>query len=265
MSARRPASPTAASATSAHRSLDRFQAEHWDTAQWEREIDWALKKRLNLIMLRIGMDDVYQKAFPGIVPYPPSDAPLPEAVARSYDDRTSAWPLQYRASSASTSCSTRARPRRMHPEDTGTMTHWYSRTPQSFLDAVKPSLMPQAGCLPGQSHRRGLGHPRRCQPRQLLAADAGAHRGVRCPSCSIRSDWRRKVFTNRADNLEIKLYAYRRIIEKLREHYPQAPLLIASWDFYYPGWPGEDVAALTQLLNPQNTLIFDYTSDAAGA
>ncbi len=36
------------------------------------------------------MDDAWQKAFPDIVPYPPTNAPLPEAVERSYDDRTSA-------------------------------------------------------------------------------------------------------------------------------------------------------------------------------
>jgi hypothetical protein len=247
----------------AHRSLDRFQAEHWGPEQWDREIDWVLKKRLNLFMLRIGLDDTYQKAFPGIVPYPPTNAPLPEAVARSYDDRTSAWPLQYRGELRKHILQYARDRGLMHPEDTGTMTHWYSRTPQAFLDAIKPSRMPQAG---------------------------GAYRGNPTGAVwDIRDDqnidnyWRltqahvdaygkpelfhtiglaeRKVFTNRADNLEIKLYAYRRIIEKLRENYPQAPLLIASWDFYYPGWPGEDVAALTRLLNPQNTLIFDYTSD----
>ena len=52
----------------AHRSLGRFQAEHWGPREWEREIDWMLKKRLNLFMLRIGMDDVFQKAFPDVRP-----------------------------------------------------------------------------------------------------------------------------------------------------------------------------------------------------
>ena len=28
----------------AHRSLTRFQAEHWDFPEWKREIDWILKK-----------------------------------------------------------------------------------------------------------------------------------------------------------------------------------------------------------------------------
>ncbi|HRR32508.1 MAG TPA: alpha-N-acetylglucosaminidase TIM-barrel domain-containing protein [Kiritimatiellia bacterium] len=247
----------------AHRSLERFQAEHWGPEQWEREIDWMLKKRLNLFMLRIGMDDVWQKAFPDIVPYPPTDAPLPEAVARSYDDRTSAWPLQYRGELRK-HVLLYARDRGlMHPEDTGTMTHWYSRTPHAFLEKERPSFVPQAG---------------------------GAYRGNPTGAVwDIRDDrnlnnyWKltqahidaygtpdlfhtiglaeRTVFTNRADNLEMKLYAYRRIIAKLREHNPAAPLLIASWDFYYPGWSGQEVAELLKLLSPDNTIIFDYTSD----
>lgn len=247
----------------AHRSLDRFQAEHWGPAQWEREIDWLLKKRLNLFMLRIGMDDVYQKAFPGIVPYPPEDAPSPEAVARSFDDRTTAWPLRFRGELRKHILQYARDRGLIHPEDTGTMTHWYSRTPKAFLESVKPTFMPQSG---------------------------GAYRGNPTGAVwDIRDDvnldnyWKltqahidaygkaemfhtiglaeRNVFPDRARNLEIKLYAYRRIIEKLREHHPQAPLLIASWDFYYPGWNGDEVSKLLGMLNPQNTYIFDYTSD----
>ena len=71
----------------AHRSLHRFQAEHWSFEDWAAEIDWMVKKRLNLFMLRIGMDDLFQKAFPDVVPYPNRDEKLPEAGA-GYDDRT---------------------------------------------------------------------------------------------------------------------------------------------------------------------------------
>ena len=129
----------------AHRSLDRFQAEHWGPEQWEHEIDWILKKRLNLFMLRIGMDDVYQKAFPDIVPYPPDDGPLPEAIARSYNDRTSAWPLKYRGELRKHILQYGRDRGLIHPEDTGTMTHWYSVTPKAFLEKVKPEFMPQSG------------------------------------------------------------------------------------------------------------------------
>lgn len=55
----------------AHRSLHRFQAEMWGPEDWEREIDWLLKKRMNLFMLRLGLDDVFQKAFPTASPTRP--------------------------------------------------------------------------------------------------------------------------------------------------------------------------------------------------
>lgn len=63
----------------AHRSLHRFQAEHWSLEDWKTEIDLMVKKRLNLFMLRIGVDDVFQKAFPDTVSDPDRDMPLPEA------------------------------------------------------------------------------------------------------------------------------------------------------------------------------------------
>ncbi len=247
----------------AHRSLGRFQAEHWGPAQWEREIDWMLKKRLNLFMLRIGMDDVFQKAFPDIVPYPSEDAPLPEAVARSHDDRTTAWPLRFRGELRAHILQYARERGLIHPEDTGTMTHWYSRTPKAFLESVKPAFIPQSG----GAYR---GNPTGAV--WDIRDDANLENYWKLTQAHIEAYGRpemfhtiglaeRTVFTDRAENLEIKLYAYRRIISKLREHYPQAPLLIASWDFYYPGWTGEEVALLLKILNPRNTIILDYTSD----
>ena len=247
----------------AHRSLDRFQAEHWGPAEWEREIDWALKKRLNLVMLRIGMDDVYQKAFPESVPYPPTNAPLPEAVSRSYDDRTSAWPLQVRGELRKHILSYAADRGLMQPEDTGTMTHWYSRTPKAFLEEVKPRFMPQSGGAYQGNPTSAIWDIRDDQNLdnywKLTQAHVKAYGSPEIFHTIGLAE--RQVFTNRAENLEMKLYAYRRIIAKLREHYPQAPLLIASWDFYYTGWTGAEVSRLLGILNPQNTLIFDYTSD----
>ena len=46
----------------AHRGLTRFQAEHWNLDDWKREIDWCVKRRINCIMPRIGLDDTWQKA-----------------------------------------------------------------------------------------------------------------------------------------------------------------------------------------------------------
>lgn len=79
----------------AHRGLKRFQAEHWDFEEWKTEIDWLCKSRLNTFMLRIGIDDLFQKAFPDIVDYPSNEEVLPEAT-NSYNERTTFWPLEYR-------------------------------------------------------------------------------------------------------------------------------------------------------------------------
>lgn len=247
----------------AHRSLSRFQAEHWGPKEWEKEINWILKKRLNLFMLRIGMDDVFQKAFPDIVPYPPDDKMLPEAQLRSFYDRTTAWPLKYRGELRKHILDYASQRELIHPEDMGTMTHWYSCTPQAFLDAVKPTFNPQSGGA-------YLGNPINAvwdirenknldnywKLTQAHIDNYGSPKMFHTIGIAER-----ETFDNRADNLEMKLYAYRRIIEKLREHYPNAPTLIASWDFYLPGWKGEEVGKLLKQLNPMNTIILDYTSD----
>lgn len=247
----------------AHRSLERFQAEHWGPEQWEREISWLTKKRLNLFMLRIGMDDVFQKAFPDIVPYPPTDGPLPEAIARSFDDRTTAWPLQYRGELRKHVLQYAADRGLMHPEDVGTMTHWYSRTPKAFLDAVNPTFTPQSGGA-------YMGNPTNAV--WDIRDDKNLENYWKLTQAHIDNYGRpelfhtigiaeREVFADRSKNLEMKLYAYRRILSNLRKNYPNAPMLIASWDFYYPGWSGEEIAKLLTQLNPENTIIFDYTSD----
>ena len=116
----------------AHRGLHRFQAEHWDLDDWKREIDWCVKKRFNLFMLRTGIDDLFQRAFPDDVPYPPTDAKDPDGVDRSYDDRTSFWALKYRGELRKQVLQYARDRGLVHPEDTGTITHWYSHTPSSF-------------------------------------------------------------------------------------------------------------------------------------
>ncbi len=247
----------------AHRSLSRFQAEHWGPEEWEKEIDWIVKKRLNLFMLRIGMDDIFQKAFPDLVPYPPVDQSSPEAIPRSFYDRTTAWPLQYRGELRKHVLHYAAQRGLIHPEDMGTMTHWYSCTPKAFLEAVKPTFNPQSGGA-------YLGNPTNAV--WDIRDDRNLDNYWKLTQTHVEQYGRpemfhtigiaeRETFDNRADNLEMKLYAYRRILTKLREHYPTAPVLIASWDFYLPGWKGEEIGKLLQQLDPTKTIILDYTSD----
>lgn len=249
----------------AHRSLHRFQCEHWSFEDWKVEIDWLLKKRFNLFMLRIGMDDLYQKAFPDIVDYPTLSEKLPEAGA-GFDDRSLFWPLQYRGELRrkilhyAFSCDL------MHPEDCGTMTHWYCRTPISFLQKVRPKLL--AG-----------------QTTNVYAEETGLVWDIReneniqnyfkLTDTHIREYGKgelfhtiglaeRNFFSNREENLRLKIYTYHRIADYLKEHYPNSPLLLASWDLWMYYEPQEVQRLLTE-LDPRQVILFDYTSDTASS
>ena len=244
----------------AHRSLDRFQAEHWGIDQWKHEIDWLLKKRLNFFMLRIGLADIFQKAFPDIVDYPEWE--VPESVPRSYDDRNLFWPLKYRGELRRQLLQYARERDLMHPEDLGTMTHWYSRTPKQYLEKVKPTFVPQSTA--GYSEETGLVWD--------IRKDENLDAYFKLTETHIREYGspelfhtiglaERRCYKDEAANHEMKLYTYRRIIHKLREKYPNAPLLIASWDFSMY-WTAEQVRQLVSQLNPANTLILDYTSES---
>ena len=246
----------------AHRSLSRYQAEHWDWPEWKREIDWLLKKRLNLFMLRIGIDDLFQKAFPDVVPYP-DGYEIAGSKPRSFDDHTLFWKLEYRAELRKKVLAYARERDLLHPEDVGTMTHWYSRTPRTFLDKVKPDFMPQA--TSGYGEQSGLVWDIR-QEKNLDAYWKLTETHIReygSPELFHTIGLaERRCYADRDSNHQMKLYTYRRIQKKLREHYPNAPLLIGSWDFSMY-WTPEEVRELVKELDPERTLIFDYTSDTA--
>lgn len=249
----------------AHRSLHRFQAEQWSLEDWQQEIDWIVKKRLNLFMLRIGLDDLFQKAFPEFVPYPAYDAPLPEALS-GYNDRNLFWSLEYRGELRKKLLEYAFDRDLMHPEDCGTMTHWYSRTPISYLQAKHPRMLSirgggNSGEATGQvwdirdndnlndyfkltdTHIRAYGKPDLFHTIGLAERSYGG---------------------DREEDMRAKLYVYRRISTYLKEKYPGAPLLIASWDlwmFYTP----EEVHRLLSELDPEQSILLDYTSDTTQA
>ncbi len=245
----------------AHRSLTRFQAEHWNFEDWKKELDWCIKKRLDFFMLRIGIDDLFQRAFPDIVPYPDPEKPLPEALQHSYDDRNLFWSLQYRSELRKKIMDYARFLGLVSPEDCGTMTHWYSRTPYSFLDKVKPDFLPQASNW-------------YAEPTALvwdITQDKYLDMYWKLTETYIKEYGsgemfhtiglaERHCYQDERKNHEMKLYAYRRIIAKLRQHYPNAPLLIGTWDFVMR-WNPDQVQALLNELDPENTIIFDYISD----
>lgn len=246
----------------AHRGLNRYQAEHWSFEEWKREIDWILKKRLNLFMLRIGIDDLFQKAFPDMVSYPPGYE-IAGSKPRSFDDHTLFWKLEYRAELRKNVLAYARERDLLHPEDVGTMTHWYSRTPQDFLENAQPEFLPQA--TGGYSEKSGLVWDIR-QEKYLDAYWKLTQTHIReygSPEIFHTIGLaERKCYADRDSNHQMKLYAYRRIQKKLREHYPNAPLLIASWDFSMY-WSPEEVQELLAELDPARTLLLDYTADTA--
>jgi hypothetical protein len=250
----------------AHRGLHRFQAEHWDLEDWKREIDWLLKKRFNLFMLRTGIDDLFQRAFPGEVPYPPTDGVDPDAKPRSYDDRTTFWPLRYRGELRKQVLQYARDRGLLHPEDTGTITHWYSHTPSSFYRA-----RPDFPVIRDQKTGYQLATQAIWDIQDQRAWDAY----WRLTETHIRDFGTPRMFhtigmaertfgSSDRDNMQSKLYVYRKTQQKLREHYPDAPLLIASWDFIGWKWTDEGVRKLLDEFDPKRTIVLDYTADVIG-
>ena len=246
----------------AHRGLTRFQAEHWGLEDWKKEIDWCLKRRLNCIMPRIGMDDTWQKAYPDIVPYPDPAKPLPEA-GKGYDNRSLFWSLRYRGELRKAFTAYAFERGLMIPTDFGTMTHWYSRTPQAFLDHEKPPFLPQA------TTSYGLPTARVFDIREqkwldsywhLTEAFVDADYGT-CDLLHTIGLGERMVYKDRARNRDFKIDVLNRLIDLAGRKAPDTPVLLAGWDFYFK-WTPEEVRALLPHLDPKRVLIWDYEADA---
>lgn len=244
----------------AHRSLHRFQAEHWSLSDWEREIDWLLKKRLNMFMLRIGVDDLFQKAFPDIVTYPERDKKLPEATD-GFDDRTLFWSLEYRGELRRKILEYAFERDLIHPEDCGTMTHWYSRTPLDFLNKKKPTLLPQIN----ENYNELTGRVWDIRDKDNFENYLNLTR------THVKEYGKPEVFhtiglgerlysADKEENKRMKLFVYHKIATQIKENYPNAPLFIASWDLWTHFTP-EEVRDLVSELDPAQAIIFDYTSD----
>ena len=247
----------------AHRGLKRFQAEHWSFEDWKQEIDWMVKKRLNFFMLRIGMDDIWQRAFPEDVPYPEDFRKIEGADASSYNDRSDFWTLKYRGELKIQVLEYARKLDLMYPTDCGTMTHWYSRTPVEFLDSRKPAFLKQAS-----SNYIGSDTGKVFDFTQKENMDYYMHLTETMVKEYEKSTalfhtiglGERKVYADLQKNLAMKLLAYRRIAENIRQKYPESKLMLASWDFC-GFWKTSDVAELIRELDPERTIILDYTSD----
>jgi alpha-N-acetylglucosaminidase (NAGLU)-like protein len=249
----------------AHRGLHRFQAEHWDLEDWKVEIDWLMKKRFNMFMLRTGIDDLFQRAFPNDVSYPPVDAQDPDAQQRSFNDRTSFWQLKYRGELRKQVLQYARDRGLLHPEDVGTITHWYSHTPSSFYRSNPdfPVIKDQKSGYSLPTHAIWDIESQRSWDTYWKLTETHIHEfGGGTPRLFHTIGMAERTFgATYRENLQSKLYVYRKTQQKLREHYPDVPLLIASWDFSDERWKDNDVQNLLKEFDPNRTIIFDYTSD----
>lgn len=244
----------------AHRSLHRFQAEHWSLEDWKREIDWILKRRLNLFMLRIGLDDLFQRAFPDIVPYPEGFGHN-EPTPHTYDDRTPFWKLSDRSKLRREILEYARERDLLHPEDFGTPTHWYSRTPSSYIEKVSPALMGQSNLSYNDITGKvwDVKDDANLEAYFKLTEAHIANYGSPAIFHTIGTG-ERTFYADRKKNHELKRYVYRRSLERLRQSYPDAPVLIGSWDFIST-WTHDEVKEFVGELDPMRTIVLDYTSD----
>lgn len=245
----------------AHRSLHRFQAEHWSYEDWKKEIDYLLKKRLNLFMLRIGMDDLWQKAFPDIVTYP-SDDYIEEYVGEGYNDRTPFWNLKFRGELRKKILNYAFERDLLHPEDSGTMTHWYSKTPTEFIEKQNPTLLPlEVEQYSGKESQVFDIRDKSNLENYFKLTDTHVKEYGSGKIFHTIGLGERMYSKDREKNKAMKFYVYREISDYIKKTYPNSPLLIASWDLWMRFTP-EEVQELLKELDPSQAIIFDYTSDA---
>lgn len=246
----------------AHRGLKRFQAEHWSFEDWKKELEWILKKRLNFFMLRIGMDDLWQRAFPDDVPYPDR---YQNMDADGFHDRSDFWTLEYRGDLRKKIMQYARELDLSFPVDCGTMTHWYSRTPQAFLDAKKPSFITQeipyytggeTGNVFDFRNKKMMSYYTKLTETMVdeYDRDSSLFHTIGLGERSLCQDPQK--------NFALKKLAYRRIAEEIRKKYPHSKLMLATWDFA-GWWHASQVQQLTKELDPQRTVFLDYTCEVA--
>ena len=248
----------------AHRGLTRFQAEHWGPEDWKKEIDWLLKRRLNVFMLRVGQDDLFQLSFPDVCEYPDPSKPLPGA-GRGYNDRSLFWSLQYRGELRRSLQGYAFERGLMSPEDFGTMSHWYSPTPEDFLEKKNPPFLPQSNTTHSERNLRvwDVRDPQWAEAYWKLtqtALDAygtGAGDPVLLHTIGLGE---RRCFKDRKANFDMKTETLEKFLALAKRDRPDAKVLLAGWDFYLT-WRPEEVCDLVARLDPSRVILWDYEAD----
>ncbi|MDD5598326.1 MAG: alpha-N-acetylglucosaminidase TIM-barrel domain-containing protein, partial [Victivallaceae bacterium] len=215
--------------------------------------------------LRIGIDDLFQRAFPESVPYPPVDERDPDAIIRSYEDRTSFWPLKCRGKLRKKILRYAFDRGLLHPEDVGTITHWYSHTPSSFYKSHPDFPLLEQKTSDYNTETGKVWNINKEEAWKAYWKLTAAHiKAFGSPRLFHTIGLAERMFgASRKENLQLKLFAYRKIQSMLRAHYPDAPLFLASWDFAVY-WKKHEVKKLIGELDPDKTIILDYIADQSG-
>lgn len=247
----------------AHRGLTRFQAEHWGLEDWRRELDWCVKNRINVVMLHFGGEDAFQCAYPDIVPYPDPSVtePVDTRPSDGYNIRTPLWSRQFRHQLRLNVLSYARDRGIMHPEKIGPMTHWFFRTPPEFLKAKKPDFMPQITCFYDEPSGRAwdVRDPKWYAEYWRLTEALCSAYGE--PGMFFNPGFdERTVYSNRADNVALKMDIIRRYDEELHRRRPDVPVVLEGWDFQM-GWRPEEMRRLVKALDPSYTVIWNFTAD----
>ena len=247
----------------AHRGLTRFNAEHWGFEDWKREIDWAVKNRLNVVRLCLGIEDLFQRAFPDVVPYPDPSRTIETDGGEGYNVRTSAWSLEYRSLLRRAVFNYAMERGLQLPVEFGPQTHWYARTPQPFLDKFKPEFMPQVE----DRYSEPSGQMWDCRKQKWFdmyfrlseaSIDTYGYSGLMFnPGFDERT-----VYSNRADNVKLKVDLLKRFNDEATRRHPDAKLLMEGWDFFLT-WKAPEMRDLLDALDPKTTIIWDFMADAS--
>ena len=219
-------------------------------------------------MLRIGQDDLFQRTFPDVCAYPDPAKPLP-GVGHSHDDRTLFWSLQYRGKLRDNLQKYAFTRGLMVPEDFGTMTHWYSRTPEDFLAKKKPEFIPLANKganyhVPN-SQVWNIRDDKWVDEYWKMTKTAVATYGADAPAPRLLHTiglGERMCYKDRKRNFNMKILALDKFLAKAHTDYPDAKVLLAGWDFYST-WKPEEVQALLPRLDLTRDIIWDYEGDLA--
>ncbi|MBP5509717.1 MAG: hypothetical protein J6Z49_02235 [Kiritimatiellae bacterium] len=247
----------------AHRGLTRFQAEHWGPEDWRKEIDWLLKRRLNVFMLRIGQDDLFQRTFPDACPYPDPSKPQP-GMGKGYDDRTIFWSLQYRGELRRKLQKYAFDRGLMVPEDFGTMSHWYSPTPDSFLVNMKPSYLPQSGGYHNTPHLRvwDVRDEKWSDAYWKMTKTAVESYGQDAPAPRLLHTiglGERRCYKDPKANFALKADTLNKFVSFANRDYPDAKILLAGWDFL--AWTPKEINDYFSTVDTSKVILWDYAGD----